>query len=46
MFILAVMSKGLVYVETRAYLCKNTDNIAKAELYQSRMAKRFYSCVK
>lgn len=46
MFILAVISKGLVYVETRAYFCKNTDNIAKAELYQSRMAKRFYSCVK
>lgn len=46
MFILAVISKGLVYVETRVNLRKNIDNIAKAELYQSRMAKRLYSCVK
>ena len=46
MFILAVISKDLVYMETHAYLCKNRDNIAKAELYQSRMAKRLYSCVK
>lgn len=33
-------------METHAYLCKNRDNIANVELYQSRMAKRLYSCVK
>lgn len=40
MFILEAIAKGLVYLETHASLCKNTDNIAKAELYQSRMVKK------